>query len=575
MSESENKSVREAVRVVAERFTKPLWLVAAAVFIAGVSALGAIWLDRNDVPGAVARRVQAWLSQPGPQTIAWRDVSTHYHQLKVAEFPVSNAVIEGGSLEEVGEGLLIASPQGRLSFLDAQGQLHALSPNVPMNLDAIEQMRASHGGVFNTASLRTMDLLAVSTGENTVDLYASHDQIGDDCIEFVISRIVLTISAGMPTPTGAWSEVWRARNCLRFSERGQSLEYPPATGGRMVMRSAEEMLISVGDYGHIGTGRPTESMNTANDFGKIIGLNVRTGSARQVAVGFRNPQGLTIDALGRAWETEHGPNGGDELNLVRDGGNYGWPIVTYGMDYTTPPVRWPEAEAIGTHDGYVGPRQAFLPSIGISNLVAPDARVFPHWEGGLLVASLRGQTLYFVRLDGDDVIFAEPIPLGHRLRDIITRRDGSLALLTDGGQLMLIRNAEAGPAEPFVVSGLGSLSPPLPSEAPRADASPEELGRSYFEAACASCHSVTGEGRAGPPLNGVVGRDIASVEGFMYSEALRELDGVWTEDRLRAFIAEPNAIAPGTAMPQPALRPRAPARIVDYLKTVRNERRDN
>ncbi len=560
---------------VVQALRNPVALALSVVAFALVSAAVAVWLDRNDVPGRLARQAASMFDRGGPQDLVWRDVSSHYHELKVAEIQVGRAVIEGGSLAEVDGTLVIASPQGQLSYLAPDFSLHPLNAIVPMNMEALRQDERYSNPTFNLAALRTLDLLAAPAANGMTDLYVTHDRFAGDCIEFVVSRITLRAQQGQLTVIGDWADVWTARGCLRFSERGEALSYPPQSGGRMQLLSSEEILVAIGDYEHVGAGGAPVSMDTSNDFGKLIALNVRTGAARQFALGVRNPQGLAIDASGRIWETEHGPNGGDEINLVREGRNYGWPRVTYGMDYTSPPVRWPDSDAVASHDGYERPRLAFLPSIGIGSIAIPDATAFPNWARSLLVASLRAQSLFVVRTEGDDIVFAEPLELGHRLRDVIVRSDGSLAVLADGGTLLLLRNADSGPTPSAQIAGLEALPAPLPEEAPRADASPVELGQAYFSASCASCHSVSGESGIGPPLNGVVGRDIAGVEGFAYTDALRGVGGVWTEDRLRAFITDPNAIAAGTAMPAPHLRPRGPARIVDYLKTLRAERLAN
>lgn len=550
----------------------PFVLCGVLGVVAVFSALAAVWIDRNDIAGRVANRLRALAGGESSQSVTWRTVSSHYHELQVADFPISRTLIEGGSIAALGENILVASPQGQLTYLDAGRTLHALNANVPMNMEVLRHDPLYSDPNFRLAALRTLDLLVVPTGEETYDLFASHDAFSADCIDFVISQISLRVRDGVVSADGAWRQVWKAEGCLRFSDWGRMLRYPPRSGGRMVAYGENQILVGVGNYDHVGVpGREPVSQQPGTDFGKLVVINTATGVGRRFAIGFRNSQGLLADRQGRVWETEHGPEGGDEINLVRQGLDYGWPRATYGVDYTSPRTRWPFSERVGAHDGFERPRLAFLPSIGISNIIEPNLETFPNWRDTLLVISLRAQSLFVVRLDGDVVVYAEPIPLGYRLRDIAEMPDGSLAILTDGGRLMFVRNADGGEAAPFVVAGLDEIPPPTPEEAPQADATPFERGRAYFEASCSSCHSLAGQSEAGPPLNGVVGRDIASVEGYGYSQALRDMDGVWTEQRLRAFIANPSAVAPGTAMPSLQLHRQAPDLIVDYLKANRPE----
>ena len=138
------------------------------------------------------------------------------------------------------------------------------------------------------------------------------------------------------------------------------------------------------------------------------------------------------------WATDHGPQGGDELNLIKKGQNYGWPQVTYGINHGN--REWPLNKEQGTHDDFVKPVFAWVPSIAISNLIRLDKTTkFPLWGGDLLIGSLRGKSLLRVRMgDENNVAYIETIRIGHRIRDLTTLDDQSLALLTDGGRMVIV-----------------------------------------------------------------------------------------------------------------------------------------
>jgi cytochrome c len=214
-----------------------------------------------------------------------------------------------------------------------------------------------------------------------------------------------------------------------------------------------------------------------------------------------------------------------------------------------------------------------VPSIGIGAIIAPDAREFPNWAGSLLLCSLRASTLYVLKTEGDDIVYAEPILMqGYRLRDIVSLPDGRLAILADGGSLLLVRNAEMhrGEAQRLEVSGLSSLPPPLPDEGLQLlKGSAAERGKRYFDSACATCHSLTGETGVGPPLNGVVGRRFAAVAGFGYSDALKARHDTWTEALISSFSSNPAGTVPGTSMPTTGLSQRQSHDVAAYLRTTR------
>jgi cytochrome c2 len=512
-----------------------------------------------------------------PQVVAWQEINTNLHAIQFAAIKISNITATGGSLAKLGDNLLIVSPHGHFSYLDSRDQLRPLSFSVPMNIDALRNDPLYKEPLFDVTEVRTHDLLAVEKGGGNYDLYATFNRFAGNCFEFVVGRVSLQVNGGTIRPTSDWSDVWIAKPCVTPKDRG-ALFVGSQSGGRMVRMTDDTILVAVGDHQLDGFyDSRSVAMDPANDLGKLIEVNIKTGVSRHFAIGLRNPQGLVIARDGRIWETEHGPQGGDEVNLIIDGRNYGWPAVTYGMAYGYPPKNWPFNPTPGAHDKYTRPRLAFVPSVAIGSLTKPDPREFPNWANSLIACSLKANTLFVLKTEGDDVAYAEPISLnGYRLRDIVSLRDGRLAILADRGALLLIRNAEKhrGGAQQIKVSGLSSLPRPSLEEAPRREGtSATERGRQYFVGMCGKCHSLDGAVAAGPPLNGVIARQIAAVRGFGYSPALVNLQEPWTESLITSFITNPGVTVPGTSMGATGISVSEAEDVVAYLKTTRGSGR--
>ena len=162
------------------------------------------------------------------------------------------------------------------------------------------------------------------------------------------------------------------------------------------------------------------------------------------AYGLRNQQGAAIDPRsGALWATDHGPRGGDELNILRAGVNYGWPRATHGINYSG--LRIPEAEG-ETVDGTQPPQHVWKVSPGLSGMTFYDGQGIPDWRGNLFVGALADRSLIRLELDGDRVVHEERLlkGLGARIRSVVSAPDGFLYVLTDDADGELLRLSPGG-----------------------------------------------------------------------------------------------------------------------------------
>ena len=212
---------------------------------------------------------------------------------------------------------------------------------------------------------------------------------------------------------------------------------PHHFGGRMAFLGDGTLAITSGDgFDYREQAQSLESM-----LGKVLRINtdgtvpadnpfVGTENARSeiLSYGHRNPQAILWSQDGTLWMHEHGPKGGDELNLIVPGQNYGWPAVTWGMDYSGAYV-----SPFTTAEGMVQPAVYWVPSIAPSGMTEYQGDLFPEWKGSLFVAALAEKSVRRVMLNGHDVVGQETLftELDERIRDVRSGPDGNLYLLTD------------------------------------------------------------------------------------------------------------------------------------------------
>jgi len=319
--------------------------------------------------------------------------------------------------------LLISEREGTLRIADNMGQLSAPLKNVP-------PVRAEGQGGLLDVSLHPQ------YGENGW-IYLSYSHAREDG-----NSLTALVRATLQNDQLA---------DLKVIYQGPSADYSGHAhhyGSRIVFDAENYLYFSVGDRGQ----RPeAQLLSTANgklhrlhDDGSVPADNPFTerkdAQSSIWSYGHRNPQGIAIDPQnGQIWAAEHGPRGGDELNIITKAQNYGWPAITYGINYNGTPI------TDKTHDeNMLQPQYYWLPSIGVCAIDFYDGDRFAHWQNNLFVASLRFERLHRLQIEDGRVLHDEIVlEAGGRVRDIETGPDGLIYLaLENPGRIVRLVPAD-------------------------------------------------------------------------------------------------------------------------------------
>jgi glucose/arabinose dehydrogenase len=322
-----------------------------------------------------------------------------------------------------GQGSLITERPGRLRWLDAQGRLQAPLAGVP------QVYARGQGGLLDVA------LSPDFARDRLVYLsYAEADESDD--------------KAGTAVGRGRLKEDMSALEDFRVIFRQQpKLSEGIHFGSRLAFDRQGFLYISLGENNQRATAQELDKLQ-----GKLVRLNPdgsvppdnpfvgKPGVRAEIwSYGHRNPQGMALNPWsGAIWLHEHGPRGGDEINVPLKGRNYGWPLATHGVNYSLLPIPEAEGERVA---GTEAPQHVWEKSPAISGMAFYAAERFPAWRHSLFIGALADQSLIRLQLDGDGVGHEERLlqDKGWRIRDVRQGPDGYLYLLTDAPDGKLVR----------------------------------------------------------------------------------------------------------------------------------------
>tara|TARA_R110000868_G_scaffold360012_1_gene622042 strand:+ start:5122 stop:6252 length:1131 start_codon:yes stop_codon:yes gene_type:complete len=330
---------------------------------------------------------------------------------------------------------LVFLPDGRALVTERDGRLRIVSPKGKLStpLNGVPKVDArGQGGLLDVA-------IDPDFAANKY-VYLSFAEPGDGGTNSTaVARGVLTESR-LDDVKIIFSQVPKAASTLHF-------------GSRIVFDNDGHMFVSLGERSKSEFRK--QSQDLSSDLGKVVRLNRdgtipkdnpyigKQGMRLEIwSYGHRNQQGAAMNPwTNELWTNEHGPKGGDEINIARAGKNYGWPVVSYGVNYDGSPVGKGEK----TGPAYVDPVHYWVPSIGVSGMAFYTGDAIAPWKGNLFVGGLAIPKLVRLELDGDKIVHEEALltDIGSRIRTVKQGPDGALYLLTDDSEDSILRVSAA------------------------------------------------------------------------------------------------------------------------------------
>lgn len=312
-------------------------------------------------------------------------------------------------------GMLVTERSGTLRRVGKDGSLSAPLAGVP------KVYAEGQGGLLDV----TLD---PGFAANSL-VYIAYAEKGEDGAGTAVARGRLT-ETGLEDVNVIFRQVPKVTGNLQFGSR---LVF--ARDGKLFVTLGERFLFEV-------------AQDLTNDLGKIVRINpdgsvpddnpfVGNKDARPEiwSYGHRNPEGAAINPdTGKLWVSEFGPRGGDEINVIEPGKNYGWPVVSWGRHYGGTAIPEPP-----THPEFSDAVAHWNPVISPSGIAFYTGDLFPAWRGNLLIAGLSSAAILRLTLDGETVKAEERIPMGARMRDVAQGPDGAVYALTDEGDGKILR----------------------------------------------------------------------------------------------------------------------------------------
>jgi hypothetical protein len=433
-------------------------LVATFAFVGGVAGSITSWqLGKDSVLNIVS-------------PIGGKYLSTHFYELSLEQVdtqlntPWAVAISDKAVIAVTADGRAYNQESPLEGTKDSEHRVYHISTDTGegklLGEISLHEMVSKDTSSKGLMSHRTLDVLTSSVqngglAPDTLYISFSSNDFARGCRMLNVAEINISqpVSDDVTQERRLPGSIFFQSECFPFSSTGDKRLHQ--SGGRIALvppelrkrQSELELLLSVGDFVKLEANSTGLNQTMKAQLGSV--LHIHSGGYEVLVQGLRNPQGLLVADLGGGSSiltSEHGPRGGDEINILSKGRDYGWPEYSYGTAYIPNNLNdKPEIE--GQSGDSTPPLFSWVPSIAPSQMVQVEGDEFKKWwssktstgqVGDVLVSSLGGQSIYRIRIEGGAVRYVEPIEVGERIRAFSEMPSGRLVIGTDSGVIYVL-----------------------------------------------------------------------------------------------------------------------------------------
>ncbi|MDN5512080.1 PQQ-dependent sugar dehydrogenase [Acinetobacter sp.] len=323
---------------------------------------------------------------------------------------------------------MIALKDGRLLVTERKGKLQLFDPQTKQKTEVKGMPKVAYGGQGGLGDIALHPQFA----QNHI-IYLSYAEAGQEGYGAVVARGELDLSNSQKPQvknlTTIWQQVPKVQGQGHYAHRllfGQDEKLWVSSGERQKFNPAQDMQSNLGKILRLNDDGIAAAGNPFSRQGEI---------AKQLwSLGHRNPLGIAFDAQGKLWVAEMGPKGGDELNLILKGENYGYPVVSNGNHYDGRDI--PDHD---THPEFKAPEISWTPVISPSSLIFYNGSQFPAWKNKALIGGLSSKAIIVVDTAMKPVTEVQRVDMKQRIRDLLQAPDGSIWVLEDGNNARLLK----------------------------------------------------------------------------------------------------------------------------------------
>ena len=363
-----------------------------------------------------------------------------YYAVNIDSFNVKEGKPYGG-IAPYNNSFIYSNYRGKLYYFYNDLFYKVDGPLIDVNFDEWLEWRKEETVLLKDFTVK--DIFISKFEKNKIFASAIYYNKDEKCFNLSVFENLIKFTNKNNISVGEWKRVYETIPCLKLIYARHSPTDPGAAfnitsaGGRIIETDKDHILLSVGDFANDGQYNKDYTQDKKAHYGKTILINKKSYQSKIFTMGHRNPQGLTLTINNKIYLTEHGPMGGDEINLLKGGGsNYGWPLATYGVNYNyrNNGHIWPFDANNNNHEllNFEEPLVSFVPSIAASQLLEYKGNLFKRWKGDILVGTLVRHRLFRLRIkDNKMIVLDDSLILNKRMRDLIELEDGRLVVLTE------------------------------------------------------------------------------------------------------------------------------------------------